>query len=471
MALFHGLEGTAAVAGAMPAIEAEIASRLTGDATAHALVGMAAHGWMSAQSAVDMFHSELNAAKSGLDSTAGSFLECIALARLDMAASGQVDPQATVWDQRIHGGATSHAMENIIEATDAAKILTGLGALQLTVTDHYVLGAGIALGQHVVQVLAAQLQAQEAAHPGSTGTTGGSDWAAGLPDSMKGLTHAVELASQYFTLGMTYAQTGINALQSGFATGLSALENNFAPAGDIRDLSTNPANVQRWADLGVDIAVGGAPGAGIFNAAGAGLPVWASGLQSAVLNEAIGAGAGGAFTGINLSSHIAVMVLGIPAVEAGMHDHGITLACMKMIADSCSLISGLISGTVHTAVNLALNVAVDTVNTFKDICTGHDASASAELLGKDLFVYTTGFSYDKVAQLGEDVGKSMVDLYHGDARALLGDAKALGMDTLNVITSNPYLQMAAGQLSAYNDKMVDLIGLKPGDALMIGFLI
>ena len=154
-----------------------------------------------------------------------------------------------------------------------------------------------------------------------------------------------------------------------------------------------------------------------------------------------------------------------------MHDHGMTLMTMKVLADSCSLISGLISGTVHTAVNIGLNIATDTVNTFKDICTGKDATESAEKLGKDLFVYATGFSYDKVAELGSDVGKSMIDLYNGDAHALLGDAKELGLDTLAVIASNPYLQMAAGQLSAYNDKMNDLIGLSPGDAMMIGFLI
>ena len=195
--------------------------------------------------------------------------------------------------------------------------------------------------------------------------------------------------------------------------------------------STNPANIQRWADLGVDLAVGGVPGAGIFNAMGAGLPVWAGGLQSYMLNEAIGQGAGGAFTAVNLGSHVAVMILGIPAVENGMHDHGMTLAAMKMIADnSCSLISGMISGTVHTAVNLSLNVAIDTVNTFKDVCTGHDATASAEKLGKDLFVYATGMKLRRRCQeLARMSARAMVDIFPGDAQALLGDAKALGLDT------------------------------------------
>ena len=83
---------------------------------------MAAHGWMSGQ-AVDMFHSELAAATSGLDADAASFLECMALARLDMAASPQGDPNATQWQQMLHA---TRSIENIIEAADAAKISPGL---------------------------------------------------------------------------------------------------------------------------------------------------------------------------------------------------------------------------------------------------------------------------------------------------------------------------------------------------------
>jgi hypothetical protein len=473
MALVHGLEGSAAAAGALPAIDAEIASRLIGDAAADALVGMTAHGWLPAQGAVDMFRSELAEATSHLEPAAASFLECLALARLDMAASGQVDPNATAQQQLIHGGASSHAIENIIEASDAAKILTGLGALQLTITDSYELGAGIALAQHVTSALVAQLQAQEAANPGSTNASGslGSDWASGLPADMQSLAHVVEVASQYFTLGMSYAHTGIDAIKSGFNTGLSALEANFAPAGEIADLSTNPGNIQRWADLGVDLTLGGLPGTGIFNAAGAGLPSWVGGLQSANITDAVGATAAGAFTGVNIGSHVAVMILGIPAIQDGMHDHGYTLGAMKLVADSCSLISGLISGTVHTAVNMNLAIAMNTFETFKDICTGDDPTAAAEQLGKSLFVYMTGGSFDSVAQVGDDVGAAMVDIFSGNPQNLAGDAEAIGLDTLKVIQSNPFVQMAGSALSHYVDQMVDILGIGPGDALMVGFLL
>jgi hypothetical protein len=131
----------------------------------------------------------------------------------------------------------------------------------------------------------------------------------------------------------------------------------------------------------------------------------------------------------------------------------------------------MIAGTIHVAANLALDVATDTYNTFKDICTGHDPSAAAEKLGKDLFVYTTGMNYEDVAKVGGDVGNAMVDIFSGKPENLVGDAEAIGLDTLKVISNSPYIQMAGAQLSAYLGQMEDLIGMKPGDALMWGFLV
>jgi hypothetical protein len=460
MALVHGIEGHSGVAGALSTIDATIVARISGDTTADALVDMTVHGWLPAQQAVDFLRSEITEVTAGLDVGPASLLECIALAQLDLAASGNIDPNATAQNQMIYGGAVSHAIENILEGTDAAKILTGLGAMQLTAPSPYEMGAGLALAQNVTQVLIAQLQAQDAAHPGSTGSSTSSDWGANLPPEMQTLLHYADVAGQYFTLGMGYAQTGIHAIES-----------VYAPAGEIADLSSHPENIQRWADLGVDLTVGGVPGAGVFNALGAGLPGWASGLQSAMLNDALGEGAGGAFTAVNIGSHVAVMVLSIPAIENGMHDHGMVLGTMKMIADSCSLISGMISGTVHTAVNMQLAMAMDTVNTFKALCTGGDAAAAAEQLGKDIFVAVTGLSFDSVAQVGSDVGATLVDIFSGNPQNLAGDAEALGMDTLKMIASNPFLQMAGSQLSHYIDQVDELVGLTPGDAMMIGFLI
>jgi len=112
---------------------------------------------------------------------------------------------------------------------------------------------------------------------------------------------------------------------------------------------------------------------------------------------------------------------------------------------------------------------MDTYNTFKDICTGHDPSAAAEKLGKDLFVYTTGMNYDDIATVGADVGNAMIDIFSGNSQNLAADAQAIGLDTLKVITNNPYVQMAGNQLAAYNALMESKVS--KGDALMIGFLV
>jgi hypothetical protein len=65
----------------------------------------------------------------------------------------------------------------------------------------------------------------------------------------------------------------------------------------------------------------------------------------------------------------------------------------------------------------------------------------------------------------------MVDIFSGKPENLVGDAEAIGLDSLKVISNSPYIQMAGAQLAAYNQQMEDLIGMKPGDALMWGFLV
>jgi hypothetical protein len=371
----------------------------------------------------------------------------------------------------IPGGAVSHAIENILEAADAAKILTGLGALQLIETDRYELGAGLALAQHVTQVLVAQMQAQEAAHPGSTGPATLSELAASMPPEMQHSMHFAEVASQYFNLGLGYAATGLADIKSGLQTGLHELERGIPVLGaaytDINALRTDPGNIQRWVDLGVDLTLGGVPGNSLLMHVD--LPLWGSGIQGKIIEAAVGEGVASAFNDVGVVAQVSVIILGIPAVQAGMHDGGATLGFMNAVNDTCSLINNMIAGTIHVAANLALNVAMDTYNTFKDICTGHDPSAAAEKLGKDLFVYTTGMNYDDIAKVGADVGHAMIDIFSGNPQNLAGDAQAIGLDTLKVIANNPYVQMAGNQLAAYNALMESKIS--KGDILMVGFLV
>jgi hypothetical protein len=180
----------------------------------------------------------------------------------------------------------------------------------------------------------------------------------------------------------------------------------------------------------------------------------------------VGEGAAQAFNDIGVVAQVSVIILGIPAVQAGMHDHGMSLAVMSALNNTCSLINNMIAGTVHVAANLALNVVTDTVNTFKDAFNGDESNASAEKLGRDLFVLTTGVNLDDVERVTEDEARAMVDIFSGHPEHLLDDAKAIGLDHLKLIQNSPYIQMAGTQLSAYCTQMTDLLGMKPGDAIM-----
>ncbi|WP_398480637.1 hypothetical protein [Tardiphaga sp.] len=461
LALAHGLEDHAAGDAALDAVRAEIGSRISGESTADSLVTMASRGWLSEADAVEMLRDQIAVATEGLPATEASILECIALARLDLSASGQIDPHATPEQIMMHGGPTSSGIQQLLETADAAKLLTGLGALQVAGgATSYDLGAGLALAQHVTQVLVDQMMAEHARAGTSPSGSGSSiDIFANMPPAVQQIIMCAEMASQYFTIGLSYAPVA-----------LDAIERAWAPARDIHYLTSDPASVQKWVDLGVDLAVGGVPAAGIFNAAGAGLPGWASGLQSAMLNEAFGAGAGGVFTGVTIASNVAVIVLGIPAVQNGMHDGGMTLATMQTLANTCSLISGIISGSVHAAANTVLNLAEGTFDTFKAAVTGGDVGAAAEELGRELFQHVTGFSLDGISGVGEAAGRAFVDLMSGNPDNLADDARALGQAALDMLESNKLVQVVDAQFDKFLDKMAETLRLDAEAALMAMWL-
>lgn len=450
LALAHGLEGHAGGEAALTAVSAEIGSRITSDATAESLLTMINRGWLSAESAVELLRGEIASAGHGLTAGEASMIECIALARLDLVASRQVDPNASLAVQAAHGGASSQAVQNIIEAADAAKILTGLGALQMTAgASSYELGAGLALAQHVTQVLVAQMEAQGASTAGSSEDGGlGSAVMNALPPLAQQLVRYAELASQYFTLGLSYAPAALNAIEAA-----------WAPARDIHYLTSDPASVQKWVDLGVDLAVGGVPASGVINAIGDNplLPPWASGMQSAILNETFGAGTGGVFTAVTIASNVAVLILGIPAVQEGMQDRGITLSVAQTLANTCSLVSGIISGTIHAGANMQLALATHTFETFQAAVTGGDAGAAAEQLGRDLFLHMTGVDLDSLSDAGAAAGRVMVDLFSGNPQDLDRSAHELGQAAINLLMSNPGIAVVADKLGTYLDKMSDVL--------------
>ena len=479
MSLAHELADAPELA--QDAVGLAITARVASGESEGTLVTMAAHGWISAQSAVDTLRDEVQVATAGVAPSAASLFEAVALARLDLAASGQTDPNATVAEQQQHRADTSASIQSLLEGSDAAKVLMGLGALQTIGNDTYLHGAGLALAQHMMGVVVTQLTSQEAANPGSTGASASTpDWAHSLPPAVQQTMHYADIATQFFTLGIGSAAL-LNAFGDKYAP-LAGVANivehpvstavglapsllelalaKYAPATDIAALTRNPASVQTWTDLGVDVAINGVPLAGPL-----GLPSWAGGIQGNLLNEVAGEGAGAGLMAANIGSHAALAALEMGVVKDWLDDHpaigfiaGTVHAELGLVAESCTMISGMISGTIHTAANMYLAAGTATFDTFKDIFTGHDASADAADLGKTIFVMMTGASFDSVAQVGDDVGNAMVDIFSGHPQELGHDLAAIGRDSLHMIASNQFLQMASNQAYTFLQRVDDYLG-------------
>ena len=246
------------------------------------------------------------------------------------AASGQVDPHATALDQQLHGGATSHAIENILEAADAGKILTGLGALQLTLPTitnsapawrwrntsprcwSRSCGAGSgASGKHRASTL---------------GTLGRQACRRTCSRACISPRSPVSISPWAWVT----RHTGIAAIKSGFSNGPGCAETRYTRSWRRSAISmprTDPGNIQRWVDLGVDLTLGGVPGNRTFAAC---RPAdLGRGIQSARSSRLRCEGGRIAFND-SLVAHVAVIILGIPAVQDGMHDHGMSLAAMRL---------------------------------------------------------------------------------------------------------------------------------------------
>jgi hypothetical protein len=452
-------------------------ARLASGASELAVVDMAAHGWLPAQDAINMVIRETQIANAGVDPDTAAAFSALALARLDLAASGQVDPNATVADQAAHAHVTSGAIQTLLESQQGARVLFGLGTLQTLGNDTYQNGASLALAQHMMGVVISQLTDQGAATSSSSTLP---DWMGSMPPAAQQAVHYADMAMQIFVLGIGTAgvlnilgehYSGVATVLNYMSPGTQLIEHgpqllqlavaHYAPATDVYALTQNDKSVQNWVNLGVDCAVSGVPLAGQL-----GLPSPLGGIQSNVLNSVLGEGAGGTFLAVNIGSHVALAVLEMGVVQNYFHDHpavgliGNTVTAMLgVVAESCSMISGMISGACHVEANMLLAVGTETVDTFKDIFTHQDAAADATQLGKAIFaVWTMGGNFDDYAQLGDDVGNAMVDIFTGHPQNLGGDIEAIGKDYLDTITHNQFIQMGANVAYTYLQKLDDILG-------------
>jgi hypothetical protein len=173
-------------------------------------------------------------------------------------------------------------------------------------------------------------------------------------------------------------------------------------------------------------------------------------------------GGAGVFTAINIGSKVVLAILSQNAVSAAMHSNKVTggvsdivFATAAMVSNSCDLVSGMISGTIQISAMQAVHNIENTAQAMTDLMTGNwDSLAhNAEVLGRQIFAQMFGGGLDEYAASGHDVGNIAVDLFSGKPQNLAGDAAALGNSVISLMKSNPYLTMAATQLSDYVAKM------------------
>ncbi len=172
------------------------------------------------------------------------------------------------------------------------------------------------------------------------------------------------------------------------------------------------------------------------------------------------------FTLVSLASHGMVALLTTDSVSNFLSKNPITgytsdtvLASMRLIADSCELVTNMVTGTITTFVTQSYDLATDLITVFGDVFLGESAADDAAALGKALFQYATGFEYQNAVTVGEDIGNAVVDLFTGHPLDLANDIAQLGDHAIKLLLDNPYLKMAASTLATYGNQVASILHL------------
>jgi hypothetical protein len=141
------------------------------------------------------------------------------------------------------------------------------------------------------------------------------------------------------------------------------------------------------------------------------------------------------------------------------------LGALKLVADSCNLVTNLLNTTALTYIDQVYSIGADMVNIFGDGSDVEKIASDGAALGQALFQYSVGFQFPAVQNVAQDVGAAFVDLFTGHPLSLASDVLSLGGDTIQLILSNPYLQAAAAVLNTYATQVEKDLGLnKVADA-------
>ncbi|MDB5598164.1 MAG: hypothetical protein JWN71_208 [Xanthobacteraceae bacterium] len=405
-----------------------------------ALSQMVSFGWISPQQALDLLEAETEHVTAGLPADEATMMSCMFLARLDMAASGLYPVTDGV-----------PALEALLQSTQERKleIAQGVGTL-MTVVGHGNAQEQQACYDLITQITRAYIVEQIRNEPPAPPPPSGSGSSGESHYDQDKFTKIAQFVGDKVIAGVELAYTKIIDNRE------KIMDGNKLASIIGRDIVPDVTSAKAWVDLGTEITATGIPGVGMLT----GMP----NVQTYLLNQAAGDGAGTAFTAVSIGSMIAVQVLTNSAIMSAMEDAGVgglnraLTVGFKAVSATCGLITGTISGTLHTYVDQHWEVGRDLGNMFSSLGSGNldSIEQSADALGRQMFLMTTGVGLGEVAAFGTSLADVIVDLSSGDPQDLEASAAVLGHNAIALLESNPYLKMAGGVLSKYGTTMAEL---------------
>ncbi|TWB58813.1 hypothetical protein [Bradyrhizobium sacchari] len=499
-----------ALTAANAAILVALGHRIGTGTTETGLVGAITSGYLPYTQAMALLNNELTAALVKASSSENSTLHSVAYAWVDIVAHNIANGTAG-GTEAIPSGSGVHtvtvpgilsihnaalAVQSQIESGGLATIqslLTGvatINAVERNAANHSVeTDLGVHLSQMwTVLILPANASITDVAEAAHTATAwyqaawtaawtnfplariiGGE--IAGNPTSAQGY---MDLLSNLLVAGLPVGQGPLlNALGLGknVQSMQSALINQiFGTTGEIvdpEDMANGFGDVLKdaWEKIsfgyGKGLTGSGAGEAGEFEVA----------LDSGTLVEFSPAMT---FTMVQLASNGMVALMTMNTVASALSSNpvlanisGPLVGALKLVANSCNLVTNLLNTTALTYINQVYSIGADIVSIFGDGSNTQKIASDGAALGQALFQYSVGFQFPAVQNLAQDVGAAFQDLFTGHPLSLASDVLSLGGDAIQLILSNPYLQAAATVLNTYATQVEDDLGLnKVADAFI-----
>jgi hypothetical protein len=489
------------------AIMQALGHRIGTGVTESGLVGAIVGGYMTFTQAMSFLNGEMAAALVHASTTEASTLNSVAYAWIDIVANNISTNAATATEtiQTNTGAQTiiavgvvsiynaALAIQNQIESGGLATIrslLTGLATVNAVESNAANYSVETDLSVHlselwVAATLPANATVTEVAQAASAATAWyQAAWTAAwtnfplsriIGGEIVGNATAaqgyMDLLSNMLVSGLPFGQSALmNAL--GLGKNVQSMQNTlineiFGTAGNVdpEDMANGFGDVLKdaWEKISFGYGKGGTgSGAGEAGEFEVALSDGALVEFSPAMEFSMVQAASNGLVALMTMDTVSSFLSSNPAV-AGVS--GAVLGALKLVADSCNLVTNLLNTTALTYIDQVYSIGADMVNIFGDGSDVEKIASDGAALGQALFQYSVGFQFPAVQNVAQDVGAAFVDLFTGHPLSLASDVLSLGGDTIQLILSNPYLQAAATVLNTYATQVEKDLGLnKVADA-------